>query len=354
MSTFKVERTKIASIWKHPNADRLELAKVEGIDLQFVVGKDSYQVGSEVIYFPLDSVLPQELIEYMGMVGKFSGKKHDRISTVKLRKEISQGFVCTTQYIDEYLEKLGIKSPKTDLTETLGVTKYDPPEVPCMNGNLVKLPHGVSVYDIEGVERYPLIAELLMDVPCVISEKMEGMNFSLTVDHEDVIWVNQRNYSIVEVDSGEHMFWKVARREGLIDLARDIKDKYHVNQVTLRGELIGHGIQKNHYNLKDHKVLIFDILMDGRYLDAGQTFSRLDTDILVPVLNWNSQERKYSTLREFLDGRNAVEASTGRSVLVDKLREGIVIKPEVEMYLQGFGRVIIKKRSPDYLAKTGH
>jgi RNA ligase (TIGR02306 family) len=347
MAIFKVEKLNISDIWEHSNADKLALAKVEGIDLQFVIAKDSYNIGDEVIYFPIDSLLPEDLIDHLGLTGKLAGKKQNRIKTVKLRGEISQGFVCPLSVVMEYIKE-EIKDD-LDFTETLGVVKYEPPEVPCHNGNLVPLADGVSVFDIEGVERFADATEILMDTPCIITEKIEGTNWGLTINPDDEVIVNQRNYSINEKDGMEHMFWKVARRGGFIELAKDIKSKMGASQVTLRGEMIGPGIQKNYYNLKEHKVLLFAVQIDYKYWDMNDVFARIDDDLLVPILGWNI------TLRDWLNGKSIADASTGQSKLIsDKLREGIVITPMEEMSTDVLGRLILKKRSPEYLEKTGN
>ena len=361
MSTFKVECRPIAKVWNHPNADRLDLAQLEGLEFQFVVGRDQYKVGDDVVYFPLDSMIPNELVDWMGLTGRLSGKKQNIVRTAKLRGEISQGIVASLNDINGYIQSnsmLYIEDPAYDggvnLAETLGVEKYEAPDIPCQNGTLKPLPEGVGVYDIEGIERHSNIVEMLMDIPCVITEKLEGSNWSLTISNGGNVFVNQRNYTIEEAENSEHMFWRVAREQGLIELAKDIKDKLVASQVTLRGEFIGNGVQKNHYELNKHEVRLFDVKVDDRYMDADDVFARLDDDILVPVLNWDASKREYTTLREWLDGRTIAEASTGTSKLIDKLREGIVIKPRYEMYEPHFGRVIIKKRSPEYLAETGN
>lgn len=63
MSEFGVTLEKISKIWEHPNADRLELASIEGMTYQFVVPKGQYIEGDAVLYFPVDSLIPQEHLE---------------------------------------------------------------------------------------------------------------------------------------------------------------------------------------------------------------------------------------------------------------------------------------------------
>ncbi|KAF0246971.1 MAG: hypothetical protein FD180_194 [Planctomycetota bacterium] len=58
------------------------------------------------------------------------------------------------------------------------------------------------------------------------------------------------------------------------------------------------------------------------------------------------------TLRSFLAGRTLKEVSNGRSLLFDAPREGLVVRPMEERQVPGFGRLVVKQRSPEYLAGT--
>lgn len=352
MSTFQVSIRKISEIWPHGNADRLELARVDGLGYQFCSQKGTKGVGDEVVYFPVDSVLPERLAEALGVRNLLSGKNKDRIKTVKLRGEISQGLVVKTDVIKDYLAEIwpGLEWPPSDLTGALGVTKYEPPEIPCHAGRLSKLPDGVSMYDIEGADNFPDALESLMDQVVVVSEKMEGTNYSVTcMPDGETVFVNQRKHTIIPIEDGEHDFWRVSRVLGVLDSVKRIQgNNFPGQQLTLRGELVGPGIQKNIYKLKEKKVLFFDVLVDGKYLPFDTYFDicgvyGLET---VPILSYNK------TLREWLDGRSLQEASNGKSTLSDVAREGVVIKPLEEQSHPGIGRLILKQRSPDYLAKS--
>src|SRR5690348_1265286 len=195
MSTFLVEKRKIATSVIHPNADKLSLCTVEGLGYQFVTGREQYKVGDEVIYFPLDAELPPKLVEALGMVGKFSGPEKNRISTVKLRGQFSQGFVCPVEVISKFLGNEDIEiTSNMDLTGSLGVTKYEQEPILCKTGNLIQLPPNVPVYDIEGVDRNQHIVDYIINnrIKVSISEKLEGTNYSCTGFKDGRISVNQR------------------------------------------------------------------------------------------------------------------------------------------------------------------
>ena len=375
MSTFKVERTRIANIRIHDNADKLELASVENKTWQFVIRKGEFKNGDECIFFPVDSVLPQPLIEHLGIGNMMAGKEKNRIKTVKLRGYFSQGFVCSIDIIQKFLQKaatyttydvsvscdiyIAVPTDGDILTKALGVEKYDPPAIISNNAILKKLPHFVESYDIEGCDNFPNIVEMLMDQPVYISEKLEGMNFGVSVDETGEVIVNQRNFSIYsKVSEGNALagedfqppaFIKVAHSEGLVDkVSRLQREKYPNQTVTIRGEFLGPSSQANFYNLKEQTVRVFDIKVNGSYLPVDEFLAIVKEYDLkaVPCLSLGK------TLREWLDGKTVREMSDGKSLMADKPREGVVIKPMVESQVDGFGRLFIKQRGPEYLAKT--
>lgn len=347
MATFRVDITRIKAVRPHPGADRLDLAWVDAVDLQFVVGRGDYRVGDVVLYFPVDSLLPESLVAELGLTGRLSGPQKNRVKTVCLRHQISQGLVMHVAQAIDYLHFMGhavIALNADDLTEALGVEKYEPPVIPCLSGYLIPLPQGVGVYDIEGVERHPEVVDILARETVVVTEKVEGQNAGLTITEDGEVIINQRNFAIQEEAGAEHMIGKAFRAAGLDVLAQRIQgNRMGCPQVTLRGELIGPGIQGNYYGLKDHKVLLFDIMVDGLYVDYDD------------LLEWVPEEHRVPTLfvgdlQDFMEGQSIADVADGPSRLADVRREGVVIKPLVESYLQDFGRVILKKRGPQYLA----
>jgi len=348
MSTFAVTIEQIDRVWAHPNADRLELASLKGMTYQFCVMKAAYAEGDRVVYFPIDSLLPADLIEKLGLTGKLAGKDRSRISTVKLRGEISQGVVCPPEHI------LPADVNGHDLAELLGITKYEPPEPSIKGGRLVKLPMLVGVYDIEGADRYANIAEMLMDVPVSITEKLEGSHFAASLHRDGSYAVCQRRYQIV-TDEGQTHDWHTAADEAGVRGALDqLWARFQPKAVvTVRGEVVGASVQGNLYQMKKRKVYFFEIEVDGSPIRAAEALDALREAGLetVPVLAHGIP------LREFLGGCSVAEASTAPTQLPEAgeriLREGIVIRPMDELEDTGFGRIIIKQRSPEYLAWSG-
>lgn len=398
MAFFGVTKETIEQIREHPAADRLEIAKLKGLSFQFVVGKGLWKEGDECLYFPVDCLFPDDLLLAMGVgevmrkdrgtpceatgmtediwvEGKLAGPNKNRLKTIRLRGEISQGMIGPLSLIEPFSgneQEIGRNGLAPEdhtpekITEYLGVVKYEPPVLFDANGDLVPLPDELSVYDIEGADRFEGVVEALMDVPVAITEKVEGTNFSVYVNANGETRVNQRRYSIRPKEGVEHSFWKLAESKGLLNIAEEIRQRYNAQSCAIYGEFLGPNVQKNIYGLKEHKVLVFDILLTGN-VDNGEDdgSTRIDRYFLpwnklveciedyglesVPVLF------EGVTLREVLGGQTVQEFSNGKSVLFGTRREGIVIKPMEEKYSDALGgRMIIKQRSPDYLAKTEH
>jgi RNA ligase (TIGR02306 family) len=342
MSSFNVSLRKIARAWAHPNADRLSLAQVEGMTYQFVTGRDEFRPGDEVLFFPPDALLPAAVVAALNLTGKLSGKDKNRVKTIRLRGEISQGIVTRP---GKFFPDEAWRSMDDDaITVALGVTKYEPPPIPCHEGRLVRMPAGVSAYDIEGADTHLDAVELLLDEPVFISEKLEGSNYWVSVDPEGVERVGQRNHGIEAIEGAEHDFHRVTREQGLGAFVKAVAASFPGERVTLRGEYIGPSVQKNIYGLKANEVRIFDILVGLEYLPP-ERFLEI-CGYLGALISIGP------TLREWLAGRSLREASNGRSALADTAREGIVIKPLAEKRHPDLGRLVIKQRSPDYLAAS--
>ncbi len=356
MSFFAVEKTKISKIIPIEGADRVALAQVVGMTYQFVVGKSDFSVGSECVYFPIDSVLPIELVNHFG-IGKFlSGKEHNRVKTNKFLKQISQGYVASIESVLNYLntycpipdtgQPFTTENLPNDLTQLLAVKKYEAPEVFVGNAKLTKL--DVGVYDIEGVSRYQNVVDYLMDLDVLISEKVEGMNMFLEIKGNGEIRIAQRNYYITSNDpENPHSFEKVATRD-LLPVAKRIQDEKYPNcDVRIRAEFLGESSQGNYYMFKGQKALVFEIDVNSVPLNASDVVELVKEYNIpfVPIVF-------IGKLRDYLNGKTIQEMSNGKSALVDRLREGIVIRPLVEKSLDGFGRCIVKHRSEEYLAKT--
>lgn len=344
MSFFGATLETIAQIKKHSNADKLEIGKLDGCEYQFVIPKGRYNVGDKVIYLPIDSVLPEELVKKIGLEGRLAGIKKNRIKTAILRGEISQGVVCDISIIDGCSD-----ITPSGITSFLGIEKYSPLEKTIAEGVLTALPEFLSKYDIENAENHSDVVNKMMDMNVFVTEKIEGSNCSVSYDiTNDKFSVNQRENSIVEIESGKHTFWEVARKNNIFEKLKNIAIELGAkSNISIYFEMIGPGYQGNIYKLKENNAISYDLKIDFKWVNSGTFFDIVKKyDIYcVPLLSSGC------TLRQYLNGKTLQEKSNGTSMLYKTLREGIVIKPEIEQYSNELcGRLFIKQRDPIYLA----
>lgn len=106
---------RITSLTPIKDADAIEKATVLGWEV-VVAKKDGFKVGDLCVYCEVDSILPDR------PMFDFLRERKFRIKTIKLKGQVSQG-ICFPMSIlrntDGYREG-------SDVTETLGVRKYDP------------------------------------------------------------------------------------------------------------------------------------------------------------------------------------------------------------------------------------
>ncbi len=318
MSAFKAEVVRV-KLEPHPNADRLELAKVRG--WQCCVVKGQFQEGGLAIYIPVDAVLPDPLVERLGIRKNY----RTRLRTIKLRGLVSQGLLVAARQGDVEGQ---------DVTEALGITKYDPP-IPISMAGQVRPEHaGFRRYtDIENWKNFPDLFRPGEEV--IVTEKVHGTNFrAAKLDGE--LHVGSHRLSLVEDPA--NLYWRAA---GLLALTERLEEG-----ELLYAEVFGHGVQDLAYGRKPGQiaVVIFDVVRDGRYLGYAAFAGRLARsgwqDLAAPVIHRGPWTPDILKLAE------------GESVLCPgQVREGVVIRPAEERFDPRAGRVVLKVLNDDYLLR---
>lgn len=348
MSTFAVTREIIGETKPIKGADRIEIATLAGMDFQFVVGKGTYKPGDPVLYIPVDAVLPPALIATLGLTGKLAGQEQNRVKTIVLRGAYSQGVVASPTLVPD-----NITDP-AEITAYLGISKWDPPPNEVKDGILMPRPTGLSKYDIESADRFTVLAELLMDQPVFITEKLEGENSWSAATPGETPLIGMRDNTIHLKEGVENRFHTLLTNTGIPEFATMLAKEFKALSAVY-GESLGPGCGVgNYYELPTPALRLFDIRTGHPFLAPEEFLARVQAffgnlDLVAPIL----QPPDGTTLRQWLNGRTVKEASNGPSVLnPKKRREGIVIKPLVEQRDDQIGRLVLKQRSPAYLANT--
>lgn len=302
------------------NADRIELAHIEGF--QCVVPK-GYHVGDKVIYIETDSICPKnDTFAFL--------KGHSHIKLQKIRGVYSQGIA---------LEYHGDAPVGTDMTEELGIVKYEPPEQPM--DTVGAFPWYIPKTDEVRAQNIPELLTKYKGTPCYATEKLDG-SFCTIYRNKGHVGVCTRKR---EVDSTSPIF-KTAEKQGLLDFISNL-DK----DIAIQGEFVGPKQQGNHLHLPEHHIYVFsvyDITKQGYFdqdtMDLFLNFHNVDT---VPLVNEFAMTDNIDEL---------VGMAIGNSTFGNFPREGIVIRPiEPIEGLQGFpgNRFSFKVINPEYQMKKG-
>ena len=321
-----------------PDADRIVLAKVMGWSA--VVKKDEFKLGDKCVYFEVDSFLPME-DKYAFLAGnsyknnEFMGEGY-RIKTQRLRGCLSQGLIMPLS-IDSRLNDLAVE---TDVTELLGIRKWEIPEVQGGAGVAVGYkPYGIPTTDELRVQSYDRLREALLGKSYYITTKMDGT--SMTVFYKDGdIGVCSRKDRLK--DTEDNKYWKVAKQYNLIEKLNELG-----KNIAIQGEFCGHGIQKNRLRLMKPKYFVFDIVDLDTGLYMGLEDIKKYVDILgldmVPVEEIG-ENFNYTTEELLEKSKGKYESG------LDK--EGIVVRPiNVEYNRKYQRRLSFKVLNNDFLLK---
>lgn len=252
-------------------ADAIECAVVGGWSV--VVKKGEFTAGQLAVYLEIDSWVPTELAPFLSKGSEpreFNGVRGERLRTIKLRGQVSQGLLLPTfkaglkvpeQAKTEIVvikDKEGVPLPfieGDDVTEPLGIQKWEAP-VPAQLAGQVRgnFPGFVSKTDQERIQNLTKELEQWQgnrQFTWEVTEKLDGSSMTVYVRDEDE-GVCSRNLDL-KLDEN-NSFWKVALRENLIEKIRATG-----RNLALQGELIGEGIQKNPYGIKGQDFRLFDI-----------------------------------------------------------------------------------------------
>ena len=289
-------------------ADLIELAVVDG--WKCVTKKGEFGVGDAVIYCEIDSFLPvREEFEFLrkSSLKVMDGREGFRLRTVKLRGQISQGLLLSPSILDRPFF-IG-----EDVTEELGIVKYEPPIPACLNGEVIGgFPAFIAKTDEERIQNLADQFECFRGQRFYVSEKLDGTSFTAFL-HEGAFGVCGRNWQLAEDASNSH--WRVARE---LDLQARLEALGR--SLAIQGELIGPGIQKNRYGLKTPAVYVFNVydIAASAYvgkMEMEQICETLGLSI-VPPLGEMIVPENIDKILELAEGKSQLNPATEREGLV--------------------------------------
>lgn len=340
----------------HPidGADRIELAMVGG--WQVVVQKGLYVPGSKAVYFEVDSLLPLDrpCFESLGGISsklKFTidDKPYARIKTMKLRKQLSQGF-CVP------LSDAGVGADvaiDTDVTKLLGVIKYEAAGEKALNGTpgnpkagttALGFPKFVPKTDQTRVQNITVQYAQARDKGELFEKSFKLDGSSLTAFVKDgVLGVASRNvgfrvhdetipfFTAVKkflqgkgwkrvIKADDNAFIQMAEKAGLLSV---LGRQHGIGNIAIQGEMVGPSIQKNFEGATENEFYCYDI-----YLIDEQAYmfpkERQGFCVKYDIKHVPLASSHAVTLP--VDVATAIADADGPSGLKGKMREGFVYK----------------------------
>lgn len=310
MATVRV----IDSILPIPDADSIECAVIGG--WKVVTKKGEYQAGDLAVYCEIDSWIPNELAPFLskGEPKEYNGIKGERLRTVRLRKQLSQGLLLPYSILGR------IGAEDEDVSEELNIQKWEAPINPQLAGQVKgNFPSRIPKTDQERVQNLSKELEQYADQVFEVTEKLEGSSMTCyMIDGE--FGVCSRNMDLKRDEN--NTFWRVAIEQGIENKMRTLaSDNY-----AIQGELIGPGIQGNIYNLNKHTFRVFDIYD----IDAGEyVFPETRHQIVealglthVPLIGFLAIQANMDYLLETAEGMSLLNDKQEREGLVYKAAQG--------------------------------
>lgn len=301
-------------------ADKIEVATVGG--WKVVCQKGLYTVGDLAVYCEIDSFIPTAIAPFLTRDGHYpktyEGVDGERLKTVKLRGQISQGLLLPLKEMYGALRGLNDHFDGQDVSENLGIVKYEPPVSAQLAGiSKGSFPSQIPKTDQERCQNLKREIAGSIGTAFEVTEKLDGSSMTVYL-LDGVFGVCSRNLDLKESEG--NTFWKAARELDLETKMRDVADNF-----AIQGELIGEGIQKNIYGIKGHEFHVYDMydILVGAYMPPPQVSNNCEKFGLhhCPVLDDNCILTEYDTVDRLL------ELAEGKSRLNSKVdREGLVFK----------------------------
>jgi RNA ligase (TIGR02306 family) len=300
-------------------ADSIECVGVLGWEC--VAKKGEFQEGDTCVYFEIDSLLPEEdRYEFLRKSSYKPDLKGFRLKTVRLKGQISQGLALPLDFFPDIRDfDLG-----QDVTELLQVRKYEPPVPAQIAGDARSFSWPIAKTDetrVQQNDEYGFL-ERLSGRPYYISLKLDGTSCSFIIDPNDGEYhVCGRNYSYKK--NPDHSFWKLDEIYGIEEKLRSLG-----GHISIQGEVVGPGVQKNRMGLKSCDFYVFNVVDSrwGRRLPLDEATS-VTADLglkFVPILErGDSFSYPQRELLEKAKGRYRDYFPAARE---DQHMEGIVIR----------------------------
>lgn len=210
---------RVLSVEPIENADSIE--KVNVLGWHCVAKKGEFKTGALCIYCEVDSLIPDKP-EF-----EFLKDRGYRIRTIKLRGQVSQG-IC---FPVDILPSIPEVKEGDDVTELLGITKYEKPIPLSLSGQVEGyFPGFIPKTDEIRIQSVPEVLTRNAGKTCYITEKVDGCSITVWL-HNGEFGVASCNLRYKESDS--NIWWVAAKNCDIENKLRKLN-----RNLALQGEVL--------------------------------------------------------------------------------------------------------------------
>lgn len=385
--------------------DRIGLATVLGWHV--IVNKAEVKAGDLAVYFEIDSVLDKSnpvfafmekrnyRVKTLKMAGVVSQglvmplSAFPMLSNVKEGDDVTEALKVVKFEVNDEIEVV-VRANKKDrlikklvsfvpspirrvLNKTVNFIKYSVLGIPQF-APFTGFPTEVNKTDEVRLQAVPEMIDRVAEVDrndcegLYITEKVDGASGTFLLRSKPYgrllgflarygLWqkesydyiVCSRNRVAVPGSSYDILSKRHNIKKCLMECLQKVREKYNFDYICIQGEVLGPKVQANKYGLKELELRAFNLIA-GSYISSDEYISKMSDDDIkkifskygiktVPVLADNAYFRSIKTVDDW------VEYATGKSVLYDGPREGIVVRNYVG------DRFSFKVINPEFLLK---
>jgi RNA ligase (TIGR02306 family) len=359
---------RINEIKEIPGADNIEQGVIGGWNC--IIKKGEYKVDDLVVVATTDAVIPQEISDSMNVTPYL--RKGQRVRTVKLRGVYSECLIIPFVYAEKVTHPKAKWDEGTDMMDVLKIHKYEPPavQVQLSSGRKIRYHQNPNFHVYYKFPNLKNVAGMFTEEDEVqITRKVHGTNarYGIVKKIKLTLWDRIKKFLGLadewieyEYVYGSHNVEKGSDSQGFYDsdVWMEVAEKYGIKKklwhvfktmkssgtynidkgLVVYGEIFGPGIQKNYdYGLKETQLEIFDITLDGEYLEPERTLYFCNNILLLPHVEvlyngkWSQQTQDTHVFGNFIKNTKIPH-------------EGIVIK-----HFNGKRSKVAKVINPDYL-----
>lgn len=257
---------KIAEVSPIEGADAI--VKVRVNDWWCIAKLDEFQVGDLCCYHEIDSLLPiGGVYDFLAPRGTSKSELEDgtivegyRLKSIRLRKQLSQGLVLSAYILGQHA---GLLEVGTDVTEELGVHKYEKPMSQSLRGaargNFPSFLRKSEQERCQNLRTEIWLAYIRKD-KFQVTYKLDGSSMTVfnivgdTAEHfgtEPRFGVCSRNLELKDTEG--NAFWHMAH-------CRELQKTIDIgSSLMLQGELVSPTIQGNFENVSSPEFYVYNM-----------------------------------------------------------------------------------------------